>query len=126
MRTLLLLLMIGYGTTSAWSQDNSPLTPDEGRQILGQLYELGSCREETDKYKDVMARDKELDAREQEQHLKELQLVQKEIGLKDREIELQKEQADTYKAMYEALLDKGVSFGCVVKKIFTLGIGRCK
>lgn len=47
------------------------------------------------------------------------------IKSRDAEIVMLKEKVDFYKQQYELLVKKGPSFKCIMKKIFTLGIGRC-
>jgi hypothetical protein len=128
MRTLLLSLMIAYGATSAFSQnvsqENRPLSTDEGRKILGQLFELESCRNETEEQRIFIDRDKQLDDRERASSRKEVELSQKELSLKDEELRIEKEKSETYRLLLEqATKKKGI--GCFFKKFFTAGIARC-
>jgi hypothetical protein len=116
--------MIVFGTISGWSQDNSPLTPDEGRQILGQLLELNSCRNETKEYEAFIEREKDQDAREKELYDKELKLWGDRLELKQKELDLETEKKEFYKDMYDELTrKKGVK--CFFKKLFTLWRSSC-
>jgi len=116
--------MIVFGTISGWSQDNSPLTPDEGRQVLGQLLELNSCRNETKEYEAFIERDKEQDAREQDLYDKELKLWDDRLGLKQKELDLEMEKREFYQNMYEELTRKG-GVKCFFKKLFTFWQAGC-
>lgn len=117
--------MIACGQNYALSQNNSPPTPDEGRRILGQLYELQSCRSESGAYQEYVERDKEQDAREKANYERSLELEKRATALAEKERDLEREKAETYKGMFEAVTKKGIGLGCVMKKVFTLGLGRC-
>lgn len=124
MKPLLLCLVIAFGTISGWSQDNSPLTPDEGRQILGQLLELNSCRNETAEYEKFIERDKEQDEREKELREKEVELANDKLDLKQKELDLEREQKEFYKQMYDEMTRRG-GVKCFFKKLFTFWQAGC-
>ena len=124
MRTLLLCLTIVSGAISGRSQDNSPLTTDEGRRILGQLYELGSLREEVRTYQVHISRDAELDARETAAHERALELERKATAIAERQRELEAEKAKLYEDFYRAVTKKA-GVGCRILRALTLGIHRC-
>jgi hypothetical protein len=125
MRTLLLFLTIACGTTYAQSPANSPLTPDEGRQVLGQLLELGSCREESAELARHFERDRELDTRERESWERAVELERRATGLAERERDLAREQAELYEQIYRSLTT-GSGIGCRILRVITLGIHRCR
>lgn len=101
------------------SQDSSPLTSEEKRTILMQLYELRSCRETNAAYEQYVARDKEQDTRERENYERSLQIEKAATAL-------QAERAKFYEDSFRAVTRRPGGFGCVMGKIFTLGLYRCK
>ena len=125
MRTLLLLLTIACGTTYAQSPANSPLTPDEGRQVLGQLLELGSCREESAELSGHIDRDREQDARERATWERAVELERRATGLAEQERDLALERAALYEDLYRGVTG-GPGIGCRILRVITLGIHRCR
>lgn len=125
MRTLLLCLTIGCGTIFGQSPANSPLTPDEGRQVLGQLLELGSCREESAELARHVERDRELDARDRATWERALELERRATGLAEQERDLAREQAALYEDLYRGMT-RGPGIGCRILRVLTLGIHRCQ
>ncbi len=125
MRTLLLCLMIACGTTYAQSPANSPLTPDEGRQVLGQLLELGNCREESAELTQHIDRDRELDARDRATWDRALELERRATGLAEQERDLALARAAFYEDLYRGVT-RGPSIGCRILRVITLGIHRCR
>lgn len=110
-------------------QENLPLTAPEKRQIAEQLNELEALRAKVAEYKKAI---QELTNERQEakQTCKDAIDAEKEIGKAkeatlQKEIELERSNAAFYKEQYEILLKKRPSFGCIVKRIFTLGMARC-
>jgi hypothetical protein len=124
MRTLLLCLTIACGTTYAQSPGNSPLTPDEGRQVLGQLLELRSCREESAELARHIERDRELDTRERESWERALEIERRATALAERARDLAREKAELYEQLYRSVT-KGPGIGCRLLRVITLGIRRC-
>jgi hypothetical protein len=124
MRVLLLLLTLVSGTNFAASQTNSPLNPNEGRQILGQLLELRSVRDEVTKLDAYIARDKEADEREKELAARALALEKKATEIAEAERDLAREKAELYEGLYKAIA-KGPSVGCRIARALTVGIYRC-
>lgn len=125
MRTLLLSLILSCGAISGRSQDNSPLTPDEGRQVLGQLLELGSCREESAELARHIERDQEQDARERATWERALELERRATGLAEQERDLAREKAALYEDLYRGVT-RGPGIGCRILRVLTLGIHRCR
>jgi hypothetical protein len=125
MRTLLLFLTLASGTMYAQSPANSPLTPDEGRQVLGQLYELRSCREKSGELERYIERDGAQDAREKANSERALELEKQAAELARRERNLEKDRADTYERLYRSVTKKP-GIGCRILMTITLGIKRCQ
>jgi hypothetical protein len=124
MRMLLLFLIIASGTIFAQSPENSPLTPDEGRAVLGQLYELRSDRDEVKTLESYISRDQEQDAREKLNADRALELERKATELAEKERDMQKDKAALYEQLYRSATRKpGV--GCRIARAVTLGIYAC-
>lgn len=83
-----------FGLSVASSQE---LTPDEGRLILGQLYELRSARAELEVYREHA----------------------------ERERDLERDRTETYRALYDSVT-RGRSWQCTLAKVVTLGMARCR
>lgn len=109
----------------AQSPETLPLNEADKRLILGQLYELRSCRDEVMTYREFVNRDSEQDLREKLLMEKALDLAGKELDLQKRETELQKDRAQTWETLYKAVTKKP-GFGCKFLRIITAGIHRCQ
>lgn len=119
-------LLLSLIPLSALSQQSSPpLSENEKRLILRQLYELEAARAQILTYEDFIARDKTADQRERENADRAIELERQATALAEKERDLAKEQAALYKSLLEATRKKGGGIGCVFKKIFTLGLSRC-
>ncbi len=125
MRMWLPWILLISTVPSALCQQNSPLTDDEKRRILGQLFELESCREECHAYEEYVARDREQDAREKENCERALELERQATALAEKERDLAQEKAALYEDLYRSL-KREPGIGCWLKRIFTLGIARCR
>lgn len=66
----------------------------------------------------------DLAAKERAFQARELDLQKQKTALVERERDIEKQRADFLEARAKSL-GKGRGFGCVVKKIFTAGQGRC-
>jgi hypothetical protein len=124
MRTLLLFLTIGCGTIFAQSPANSPLTPDDGRQILGQLYDAKACREEIFSYRDYVERDRAQDERAQANVDRALEIEKKATAIEKEKAALAQEKAAMYEQLYRSGT-KGPGVGCRILRVITGGIARC-
>lgn len=102
-----------------------PLTEAEKRLILQQLFELRSCRSEVVAYQDFVKRETEADTRERDLAARALELEKQATALAQKERDLQKERADLYESLYKTITKKP-GFGCVLKRIFSLGLARCQ
>jgi hypothetical protein len=124
MRMLLLFLIIGSGTIYAQSQENLPLTPDEGRQVLGQLNELQSARKDIKVLEDAAARDKEQDARAKELSDQAIQNERDKTDIEKERTALAQEKATMWEQLYRSVTKKPGA-GCKFLRVITIGIHRC-
>ena len=128
MRLWIAFLAISLTPLSVLSQTSSqplPLTESEKRQILRQLYELESAREQIRAYQDYVARDREQDDRERQNWQRAVELEKQAAALAVKERDLAEERAKFYEAAYKAVTAKR-GFGCTLKKIFSFGLARCR
>ena len=102
------------------------LNSEELKQIGYRLVELKVYRAQVAALKEALEKDAEVDKRNEELHKREIELYKREIELKDEEIRTLRTAMEFYENAYDVTRKKGISFGCVMKKIFTLGIGKCK
>lgn len=112
---------------SGYSQAVSlePLTEGEKRQILRQLYELEAIRLEVRAYADYVPKEIKLDEAEREQWRKAVALERQATVIAIKEKEAAEERARFYKTAYDSISKKR-GFGCTLKKIFSLGMARCR
>jgi len=106
------------------SPQNSPLTDGEKRQVIGQLYELRSARDEIKTLESYVDRDRAQDVREKKNADRALELEKQATGIAERERDLQKEKADLYEQLYRSVTKKPGA-GCRILRALTLGIHRC-
>jgi hypothetical protein len=125
MRVLLLCLIIGSGTIYAQSPANSPLTPDEGRQVLGQLYDAKACRSDVSVLKDYIERDRAQDERAQANADRALEIEKQATALEKERAALAQEKAALYEQLYRSVTKKP-GIGCRIVRAVTLGIARCE
>lgn len=108
----------------AQSPANSPLTPDEGRLVLGQLQELGTCRVETATQGDYIARDREQDAREKAIADRALEVERAAAAVERDRTAIAEQKAALYEQLYRSVT-KGPGAGCRILRALTFGIYRC-
>ena len=128
MRLWIVLVVTLWTPLSALSQTPSqplPLTEPEKRQILRQLIELEAAREQIRAYSDYVDRDRQADERERANWQRAVELEKQAAAIAVRERDLAEERAKFYEAAYRALAKKP-GFGCWMKRIFSLGIARCR
>jgi len=118
--------MLPFGICQTNSQ---PLNEKEKRQVLLQLIELQTLRQQVKMYKEFFDRlekqnDSAMNACENAIQT-EKDIAEIKVQSLQEQIKLLQEQVKTYKDMYEAVTKKRGGFKCVIKKIFTLGIARC-
>ena len=122
---LTLILSPNFAQSQDCLQPPDALTPAELRQILGQLRELRTCREETTALREYIVQDREIDAREKTLADQRLELADEKLGLAEQAAALHKERADMYETLYRAVTRKP-SFGCRIARAVTLGMYRCR
>ena len=124
MRMLPILALLIWTPLFGQSPQTSPLTDGEKRQVIGQLHELRSARDEIKTLESYVDRDKEQDGRERANSDRALELEKRATGIAERERDLHKEKADLYEQLYRSVTKKpGV--GCRILRVVTLGIHRC-
>ena len=121
----LMLICCGQSVLCQQSLPEQALQPNELRLILFQLYELKALRQQVAEYEAYIKREQEQDTRETMSWRRAIELEQQATALMQRERDLALEKAELYRQLYEATKKKSGGFGCVLKKIFTLGLGRC-
>lgn len=100
------------------SEDNSPLRPDELRQVLLRLLNCRSCEEQRQLYEKFIEEEKTLCERRLDAERQNNTIKQKELDTALKEVQM-------WKSLYETIKKKPTTFGCVMKRIFTLGWHRC-
>lgn len=101
------------------------LTEQDRRQILYRLGELRLLREKLALQEAFIERDAEMDQRERDLAARQLSVEKDARQVAEQQRDMYKEQAKTFEQAYEALRKKPAGFGCVMKRIFSLGIARC-
>ena len=130
---LRLFLIIVFGVIFATCPSNcqeildgsEPLTIDEGRVILGHLYELRSCRKEVETLRKYINQDAEQDNRERELVGIQTALMNEKLDLVYKSAEIQRERADLYETLYRAITAKP-SLRCRIAKALTIGLYQCR
>lgn len=101
-----------------------PLSDAELREVLKRLYDLGSAWSEVDALRSGIRQVDQLTIREREIHQRELDNEKRATELMERDRDQIARERDFYKAKAE-IINKSPGLGCVLKKIFTLGLARC-
>lgn len=94
--------------------------------MLWQLYELEAARVKISSYEEWIVREKDLYERERVNWQTAIENERKATDLAREQTKLAEDKAFLYKQLYESLLPRRRSVGCVIASIFTLGIYRCK
>src|SRR5512146_2720140 len=101
MRAYLPFLILSLTPLCAICQSSAPaLDSQEKRQILSQLIELKSCREEVLSYQTYVSRESAQDARESQNAARSLELERQATALAQRERDLALEKANLYGSLY--------------------------
>lgn len=124
MKPTILFLLLIFFSNHLIAQE--PLTSLEKREILVRLAELKNAREKIAILEAAIAQDKINDQRESDLNEKALANERRATELAQAEASTWKDKAQTFEAAYNAVKPKKRSFGCTCKKIFTIGIARCK
>ena len=106
-------------------QDSSPLNDSEKRQVLGQLLELKSCREESSAYRQYVERDRQQDAREKTNYERSLELEKQATAIVEKERDLYQDRAAFYEQAFRSVTKKPGAL-CRLARFLTLGIARCE
>lgn len=128
---LILFLLVAWTVPCVAFQQNSTeqqsaqLNEAEKRRILAQLYELQSARQTLVLYSDYIKRLDDQAKREQDLCVRTVDLEKKATALAEKERDLYKDQANTWQQMYKVATKKP-GWTCILKRIVTLGLGRCK
>jgi hypothetical protein len=105
-------------------QNSPPLNDEEKRVILGQLFELRSCREQVETYEQFVEREAEQDAKEKANTDRALELEKRATELMTRERDLAIEKATLYEGLYRSV-SKKPGIGCRIWRVVSFGIARC-
>lgn len=124
MRKLILYLTLISTTPSALPQQGS-LTPDEKHRLLRQLNGYEACLAGNAELKALREREAAMDERERAQAARDLEIERKATALANERGDLYKQQMEFYRTALESVT-RGPSAWCRVKKIFTLGLARCR
>jgi|GEM_PF-3388588 len=108
------------------SSPSPPLNEGEKRRVLSQLYELKAAREANIQFQQVIQRELDLYEKEKVAWQRTVDLEKQATQIAIQERDLARQQRDHYKALYESVVKKPGGFGCVLKKLFTIGIARCR
>lgn len=124
-RLPLIFLILSSIPLFGQSQASSPLTSEEKRQILLQLYELRSCRESVQSYEQFVSRETEQDGRERANYERSLELERQATALAQKERDLAQDKATFYEQALKAVT-KQPGIGCRILRVLTAGIHRCQ
>jgi hypothetical protein len=114
-------------TSSRLNAQDAPvprLTEDDLRRVVIRLYDLGSAWAQVDAQHAAIDQLQELAEKERAMGERELQLQKERTAIAERQRDLEKQRADFAEAKGKAL-GKGKGVGCMVKKVFSLGLARC-
>ncbi len=107
------------------TQPGPPLNEAEKRLAVEQLRELGRCLDANAAHLDFIRRETELYRREREIAQREIGVANKERDLAVKERDLALERAKFFENAYKQVTKKR-GFRCVLKKIYTFGLGTCQ
>lgn len=99
---------------------------DDPKQVLGQLFELQSLRAQVAKLEDFVRTEKATYEQEKAQWQALIDGKEKATGLAIQALELEKQKSALFQTLYDAAKHKKCGVGGWLKRIFTLGIARCR
>ncbi len=106
--------------------DNRPLNSGEVRQVIGFMIELETKDGQLQLTQQALDQEKAFEQRQTDLAAKELDLQKQAAALAQHSADIEKTRADEYQALWkEATKKVGGGFGCHLKKLFTLGLGKC-
>lgn len=124
-RRLLVSCLLSFAiSTRAIGQDASPLSNDELRETAENLIEGLANRERVAAQAEILRQMEALAERTEAVHLKELEAEQRLRAIAERERDEERRRGDELDRLLTAVTRKP-GFGCVLKKVFTLGLARC-
>lgn len=106
------------------SQSSVPLTTEEKKEGILYIEKFALSVEAETLLRDVIRRERELMDRERALLNRELDFEKQRTSLAERDAAVERNRADFYKNTADSLTKKN-SFGCVLKKIFTVGLSKC-
>lgn len=102
-----------------------PLSPEEIREGALRVEELILAWKETELLHEAMAKEQEFAERERQLAARELDAEKQRTAIAEKETAIQKDKAIFYEQAFKEAT-KGRSFGCVIAKVFTIGLARCR
>ncbi len=104
--------------------ESAPLSEAEKRETV-LFIEKFSLQVEAERIlREALKHEREFAERERELARREIDAEKRRAELAEKEAADQKERADTYARNFKEAT-KGRGFGCVLKKVFTIGLGTC-
>ena len=104
---------------------NRPLEPPEIRQVIDFMIDLDSKNAQMQILQMQLDQEKAFEQRQNDLAAKELDLEKQAAALAQHQADIEKERADNYQSLFKEATKKIGGFGCSIKKIFTLGLGKC-
>jgi hypothetical protein len=113
---------------ACWASFGAPppqsLSSEEKRAVAANLAELKASREHVRTLEDYIDRLKSLEGRETALSAKELEAEHRLRLIAERERDVEKARGDQMEAALK-LRNRKPGFGCTLKRILTIGLGRC-
>lgn len=104
--------------------NNQPLSTSELREVANDLIELKASRDRLKALEEYISTLKSLQDRERDLSQRELEMEKRLIAVIERERDAERNRGDQLQAALN-LRNRRPGFGCVLKKIVTIGLGRC-
>jgi hypothetical protein len=120
-----LILLISTAQFGPCQQNSQPLSDSEKRQVLGQLLELKSCRQESAAYEKYVEREQAQDVRERANYERSLELERQAAAIEEKERDLYRDRAAFYEQAFRSVMKKPGRL-CRLARILTFGIARCE
>lgn len=125
LRRLIMACLIWFAlSTTSFAQDPLPLSSEELRETANNLAELKAAREKLKAQQDFIDQSQQLLVRERDLANKELTAEKRLTAIAERERDVEKVRGDQLDALLKER-NRRPSFGCRLKRIVTLGLGRC-
>jgi hypothetical protein len=108
----------------AQQQDSSPLTIEEGRETAANLLEGLAWKDRAITLQKFVEQLMELDSKQRQLYMDSLELERRLRAVTERERDVEKSRGDQLQALLNAR-NKQPGFWCKLKRVVTLGQGRC-